>query len=232
MKGKRFLLPRADIARDLLADALREAGAFVLDVAAYRTIPARAERDGGPDIYRMLLDRQIDAVTFTSASTVKNFVAMLGQDQAVDLLELDRCGIDWSGDGRSRAATRHLDQRHAPTLYDPRSCRRAGRTFREPRSSEPASCEIGPAIALRTTTGASASRPQAALSSICPVAYDGCGARQRFASMVRETRLSADMFLYPLFVCTGGPAARSLVDAGRVSALGRRNREGSGSGQG
>ena len=34
----------------------------------------------------MLLDREIDAVTFTSASTVKNFVAMLGQDQAVDLL--------------------------------------------------------------------------------------------------------------------------------------------------
>jgi uroporphyrinogen III methyltransferase/synthase len=86
LKGKRFLLPRADIARDLLADALREAGAFVLDVAAYRTIPARADRDGGQDIYRMLLDREIDAVTFTSASTVKNFVAMLGQDQAVDLL--------------------------------------------------------------------------------------------------------------------------------------------------
>ena len=34
----------------------------------------------------MLLDRQIDAVTFTSASTVRNFVAMLGQDQAADLL--------------------------------------------------------------------------------------------------------------------------------------------------
>jgi uroporphyrinogen III methyltransferase/synthase len=86
LKGKRFLLPRANIARDLLADALREAGAHVLDVAAYRTIPARIDRGGGPDIYRMLLDREIDAVTFTSASTVKNFVAMLGQDQAVDLL--------------------------------------------------------------------------------------------------------------------------------------------------
>jgi uroporphyrinogen III methyltransferase/synthase len=86
LKGQRFLLPRADIARDLLADELRAAGAEVLDVAAYRTIPASADRDGGPDIYRMLLDRQIDAVTFTSASTVRNFVAMLGRDQAVDLL--------------------------------------------------------------------------------------------------------------------------------------------------
>jgi uroporphyrinogen III methyltransferase/synthase len=86
LKGRRFLLPRADIARDVLADELRNAGADVVDVAAYRTIPASPEQDGSPDIYRMLLDRKIDAVTFTSASTVRNFVAMLGKDQAVDLL--------------------------------------------------------------------------------------------------------------------------------------------------
>ncbi len=86
LQGQRFLLPRADIARDLLAEELRRAGADVTDVIAYRTIPAQPDRAGAPDIYRMLLDRQIDAVTFTSASTVRNFVAMLGQDQAVDLL--------------------------------------------------------------------------------------------------------------------------------------------------
>jgi uroporphyrinogen-III synthase len=34
----------------------------------------------------MLLDRQIDAVTFTSASTVRNFVEILGREQAADLL--------------------------------------------------------------------------------------------------------------------------------------------------
>ena len=34
----------------------------------------------------MLLDRQIDAVTFTSASTVRNFAQILGPDQAADLL--------------------------------------------------------------------------------------------------------------------------------------------------
>ncbi len=34
----------------------------------------------------MLLDRQIDAVTFTSASTVRNFVSILGHEQAADLL--------------------------------------------------------------------------------------------------------------------------------------------------
>jgi uroporphyrinogen III methyltransferase/synthase len=34
----------------------------------------------------MLLDRQIDAVTFTSASTVRHFVELLGTEQAPDLL--------------------------------------------------------------------------------------------------------------------------------------------------
>ena len=86
LKGQRILLPRADIARELLGDELREAGADVTDVVAYRTMPGEAERDGDHDIYRMLLDRQIDAVTFTSASAVRNFVAMIGREQAADLL--------------------------------------------------------------------------------------------------------------------------------------------------
>jgi uroporphyrinogen III methyltransferase / synthase len=86
LAGKRFLLPRANIARDVLADDLRLAGAEVADVTAYQTLPASAEREGDPDVYRMLLDRQIDAVTFTSASTVRNFVEILGRDQAADLL--------------------------------------------------------------------------------------------------------------------------------------------------
>jgi uroporphyrinogen III methyltransferase / synthase len=86
LAGKRFLLPRANLARDLLADELRLAGAEVADVTAYRTMPASAEREGDPDVYRMLLDRQIDAITFTSASTVRNFVEMIGREQAADLL--------------------------------------------------------------------------------------------------------------------------------------------------
>ncbi len=84
--GLRVLLPRADIARDVLAEALREAGAEVEDVIVYRTLMANTERDGDQDVYRMLLDRQIDAVTFTSASTVKNFVKLFGREQAADLL--------------------------------------------------------------------------------------------------------------------------------------------------
>jgi uroporphyrinogen III methyltransferase/synthase len=87
LKGQRILLPRADIARDRLADELREAGAEVAEVVAYRTVPGGGERDGEYDVYRMLLDRQIDAITFASASAVRNFVSMIGQDQAADLLQ-------------------------------------------------------------------------------------------------------------------------------------------------
>ena len=81
--GTRILLPRSGIARELLADELRATGAAVDDVAAYTTEPAG---EAGHDIYRMLLDGEIDAVTFTSASTVRNFVQMLGAEQAPDLL--------------------------------------------------------------------------------------------------------------------------------------------------
>ena len=86
VKGLKFLLPRADIAREVLTEQLRDAGAVVTEVAAYRTLVASAERTGDHDVYRMLLDRQIDAVTFTSASTVKNFAKIFGEDQAADLL--------------------------------------------------------------------------------------------------------------------------------------------------
>jgi uroporphyrinogen III methyltransferase / synthase len=86
LKGQRILIPRANIARDRLAEELRDAGADVVDVIAYRTIPGNVERGGEYDVYRLLLDRQIDAVTFASASAVRNFVSMLGRDQAADLL--------------------------------------------------------------------------------------------------------------------------------------------------
>jgi uroporphyrinogen III methyltransferase/synthase len=86
LKGKRFLLPKADIARELIADELRKAGADVTEVTAYRTVLAEIEREGDPDIYRMMLDARIDVVTFTSPSTVRNFVQVFGADQAADLL--------------------------------------------------------------------------------------------------------------------------------------------------
>jgi uroporphyrinogen III methyltransferase/synthase len=86
VKGLKVLLPHADIAREVIADELRKQGAEVTEVVAYRTVVVEPERDGEPDIYRMLLERRIDVVTFTSASAVRNFVRVLGAEPAVDLL--------------------------------------------------------------------------------------------------------------------------------------------------
>ena len=86
LRGTHILLPRADLARDLLPTQLRQTGATVTTVTAYRTTPVDLETAGGPDIYRLLLERQVDIMTFTSGSSVKNLVQALGADQAADLL--------------------------------------------------------------------------------------------------------------------------------------------------
>ena len=86
VRGLKVLLPRADIGREVIADELRKQGADVTEVVAYRTVVAEPEREGEPDIYRMLLERRIDVVTFTSASAVRNFVKVVGAEPAADLL--------------------------------------------------------------------------------------------------------------------------------------------------
>jgi uroporphyrinogen III methyltransferase/synthase len=86
VRDVRILLPRADIGREVVAEELRRRGAEVVEVVAYRTILVDPEREGEPDIYRMLLDRKIDVVTFTSASAVRNLVRVLGTEPAADLL--------------------------------------------------------------------------------------------------------------------------------------------------
>ena len=86
-EGASVLIPRADIGRDVIADGLRSAGALITDVVAYRTVLEEAQQDGGPDIYRMLLDGRIDVVTFTSPSAVRNFSEIYGAEQTTDLLK-------------------------------------------------------------------------------------------------------------------------------------------------
>jgi uroporphyrinogen III methyltransferase / synthase len=87
LDGTRVLLPRSDIGRELIAEQLRMAGALVTDVTAYRTVLEETQREGDPDVYKMLLEGQVDVVTFTSASAVRNFVKVYGADQAADLLK-------------------------------------------------------------------------------------------------------------------------------------------------
>jgi uroporphyrinogen III methyltransferase/synthase len=86
LDGARVLLPRSDIGREVIAEQLRDAGALVTDVVAYRTVLEDTQREDDPDIYGLLLEGRIDVVTFTSASAVRNFVKVYGADPAADLL--------------------------------------------------------------------------------------------------------------------------------------------------
>ena len=69
--GKKILLARAEEAREVLPDALKNFGADVIIAPVYKTeaeTPAQVDFDS------------IDLITFTSSSTVKNFVAVHGVD--------------------------------------------------------------------------------------------------------------------------------------------------------
>jgi uroporphyrinogen III methyltransferase/synthase len=82
LSGARVLLPRALEARDTLPAGLRAHGAVPEIVPVYRTTSATA--DGG-GLAAELLAGRIDAVTFTSSSTVRHFVELVGAEAA-------RCG--------------------------------------------------------------------------------------------------------------------------------------------
>jgi len=77
IKGSRILLPRAEKAREILPEELRKMGADIDVVSAYRTI--RPDHDTG-SVREMLEKGTIDMVTFTSSSTVTNFVEMFESD--------------------------------------------------------------------------------------------------------------------------------------------------------
>jgi uroporphyrinogen-III synthase len=123
------LLPRAAAAREALAVALTEAGAEVHDVATYRTITARPTPEGLAE-----LKRGVDVATFTSASTVHHFAAIVGGDPATALggalvacigpltaeaaraagLRVDIQASDYSGEGLVAALVGHFQSSPIP----------------------------------------------------------------------------------------------------------------------
>lgn len=84
LEKKNFLIPRAAVARDYLPDALREAGARVDVVAAYRTVrPASTDR---ARVEALLVGGAVDCITFTSSSTVTNFAQLFDTGDLSGLL--------------------------------------------------------------------------------------------------------------------------------------------------
>jgi len=74
----RILLPRAAETRDVLVTELGRLGAEVTEVAAYRTRPP-AEVPGA--LRAALAGREVDAVTFTSSSTARNFARLFTDEE-------------------------------------------------------------------------------------------------------------------------------------------------------
>jgi uroporphyrinogen III methyltransferase/synthase len=76
LTGKWVLLPRAEIARKALPEAIVRAGGIAHEIAVYKTLPARPDALGLES-----LKTGVDVVTLTSPSTVHNFIAILKQNR-------------------------------------------------------------------------------------------------------------------------------------------------------
>ena len=74
--GKRFLLPRAEKARDVLPKEITRQGGHIDVVTVYRTGHGEGNIQEIKELFRKKI---IDVVTFTSPSTVKNFVELLAE---------------------------------------------------------------------------------------------------------------------------------------------------------
>ena len=79
LAGKRVLLPRAAVARDLVPAELARRGAQVDVVEAYRTVIPAGTAQRAAEVFA----RKPDCITFTSSSTAQNFVAVAGREALI-----------------------------------------------------------------------------------------------------------------------------------------------------
>ena len=84
IKGKRILLARAKKARDILPKGLRKMGAEADVVEVYRTVKPKG---GSKKLKQLLEERRIDAIAFTSSSTVNHFAELLKREDLKKLLK-------------------------------------------------------------------------------------------------------------------------------------------------
>jgi len=77
LKGLKFLLPRAEVARELFPEKVRELGGEIDVPVAYRTVKPELH---GKRLKRFLKEGRITIATFTSAATFNNFVDIMGSD--------------------------------------------------------------------------------------------------------------------------------------------------------
>ncbi len=90
VRGKKFLLARADIAPPNLKESLEREGAEVVEIEAYRT---RKDRGDRKTLLALLKQRRVNYVTFTSSSTVRNFFEAIPAKARESLRKVDLISI-------------------------------------------------------------------------------------------------------------------------------------------
>lgn len=88
VRGQKILLPRAKIGRPEIVNLLQERGAILTDIGLYDTVTA----DPTPEALAEL-EKGVDAITFTSPSSVRNFLKILRTNRNAD-------EADWGGFSR------------------------------------------------------------------------------------------------------------------------------------
>ena len=196
LAGKRVLLPRSDRVDDRLPDALREAGAQVSEVVAYRTLRRRSRSIR--KFWNALRRGEVDAIVFASPSAFHN------------LWQLHSSG----GIGRTFRAACSLRLLGPP----PRGrCAKPGRAWRSKRP-------IRRRRLWRTRSRSIISgRHHGSEERMTFPIHRPRRLRRTEAlrGLVRETRLStASGLVYPMFACPGTKRAHgSQLDAGRLPAI-------------
>src|SRR5205814_1716653 len=87
MEGMRVLVPRAEVARDALPSLLAKRGAEVHILPVYQAV---CPPEAGPALMKLFTAEGVDVVTFTSSSTVVNFVRAFPDDKLPAVLGEDR----------------------------------------------------------------------------------------------------------------------------------------------
>lgn len=84
IRGKKFLLARAMVAREIIPQEIRRLGGKIDVAPAYRTVKPSKE---AARLGELLASGGVDIITFTSSSTVTNFVAMFKRKELPELLK-------------------------------------------------------------------------------------------------------------------------------------------------
>ncbi len=126
-QGKRVLFPRAAEGRDVIPDEMRRVGAELDLVTVYRTVPSPAGRE---QLHALLAAGTLDALTFTSGSTVKSFVVASRFRAGRAHRRAGRRGLHRSGDRGCSAGGGPAGGRAGKGGDDAGARGRAGRVFR------------------------------------------------------------------------------------------------------